>query len=136
MLLPKWLIFQFNFGAKTFWNLTLHSCYYCNFIDDIIPDQWKVVFEKKKLFKFCNLGKVLHTIVIQKSILHVHENAVFQVLQATWSVSIEDSKPYEISKLTVGPYFEMLWLCNLATQNLVFWQLVDFDYVDSHLISM
>ena len=48
-------------------------------------------------------------------------------------LTIEDSKVCEISKLTLGLYFEIFWLCIPIIQNLVFRQLVPFDYVQSHL---
>ncbi len=50
-------------------------------------------------------------------------------------VSIEDSKIREISQSTLGPYFEIFWLCIPITENPVFRQLVSFDML-SHISTL
>ncbi len=44
------------------------------------------------------------------------------------------AKTFEISKLTLGLYFEIFWLCIPITQNPVFRQLVPFDMLSHKLI--
>ncbi len=58
-----------------------------------------------------------------------------QILQVTLRLSIEDSKVpvFEISKLTLGLYFETFLNCIPITQNPVFRQLVPFDML-SHIL--
>ncbi len=54
------------------------------------------------------------------------------MFQATLRGSNEDFKVCEISKPTLGPHFEIVWLCDLVTQNPVFQQMAPLDML-SHI---
>ncbi len=65
MLFPKWLFFHLNFDAKF---LKSKSAFlrYCNFIEDVITDWWKVDFEKnlgifRKYWYFGNQRSIFTT---------------------------------------------------------------------------
>ena len=103
VLFPKWLFFQLNFGAKNFF--VKGRCVpirYGNFNDDVITNLQKVDFEKHAL-KDWGAGLLPRNILVYKtnnSKVHSCTKTLFlrQILQATYSVRIEDFKISEISK--------------------------------------
>ena len=92
---------------------------YGNFIEDVITDWWKFDFEKKALKIWESVQRIG---ILGNSEVNFDTKTLLlhQVLQVILRLSIEDSKACEISKSTLGLYFEIFWLCIPITQNLVF----------------
>ncbi len=116
--------------VQKLWNLTF-LFFSHDFTADIIADHWKVDFEKNSL-KSWDLGRVW-VYNINSKVTLLHENTVLLSNPLRNLGSIEDSEICDNLKSTLGPYFEIFWLCStLITQNEVFWQLVPFDML-SHI---
>ena len=100
LLFPKWLFFQLNFGAKKLKSDIVFSRY---------DKATSSLILRKRLLKFGNLGKLL---------AYDSNSKVHQILQATWRVSIRDSKIGKISKSTLGPNYSILTFVTHVIQNL------------------
>ena len=86
------------------------------FTDDVTTDRWKIDFEGKSS-KSLGIGiKYWHAITIQK--FSFYKKVLISNLSSNL-VSIEDFKICEISKLALGPYFELFWFCTSRSKNWV-----------------
>ena len=70
----------------------------------------------KRILQFGESVQSIGVQAIEKKSFYMKTPFLCHILQATWTVSIEESKIWEISKSTSGPYFERFWLCTLLTQ--------------------
>ncbi len=106
LLFPKCLFLHLNFGAKIL-KSDIAFLRYDNFIEDVITHWWKIDFEIKPLKRICTkywyFGNSDVYFYMKTLFLH-------QTLQVTLRLSIEDVKICEISKLTLGQYFEIYYL--------------------------
>ncbi len=108
------IFFQLSFGA-IFLKPHIAFSRYGNFIDDVITDQ------RKMFLKFGNQGKVLYD---SNSKVHfTWKSCCFyfkyckQFRESSSNLENKYWRLCEISKLTMGPYFEIFWLCTTITRN-------------------
>ncbi len=122
-----------QFWYKNVWNLKsdIEFLRYGNFIKDVITDWWKFDFEKRAL-KIWESVQSIGILAMQRSTF-TWKLFLYQILQVTSRLSIEDSKIWESQNQLWDYYFEIFWLCIPKTQNPVFRQLVPFDML-SHIL--